>query len=76
MGCELVYAFIPKKPAQSFEDILEAKAAETAESTVANVSHSMALEKQPTGKAQQKELKEALIRDLLDGSFKKLWRKK
>jgi len=76
MGFEMVYAFIPKKPAQSIEDILKAKATEIAETTVANVSHSMALEKQATGKPQQKEQKEALIKNLLEGSFKKLWRKK
>lgn len=78
MGCELIYAIVPKKSQQgkTLKDIITTKATELAETTVANVSHSMSLEKQSIEKNQQKEQKEALTKKLLEGSFKKLWRNK
>jgi predicted DNA-binding mobile mystery protein A len=78
MGCQLIYALVPKKTPQgkTLEDLLQIKAEEIAEKTIKRVDHSMSLEKQAIEQKYLKEQKSALTKKLLAGSVKKLWRNK
>lgn len=65
MGCELVYAFIPKDQT-SLENLLAAKAEQIAEDKVARVAHSMSLEAQTVDPEILKEQKKQLVKNLTD----------
>ena len=66
MNCRLVYAFVPVDG--SLEEILKAQATQTAETLLARVEHSMALEAQGATpqdrKAQVQELADELVRTM------------
>lgn len=66
MNCRLVYAFIPVDG--SLEETLKAQATQTAETLLARVEHSMALEAQGATpqdrKAQVQELADELVRTM------------
>lgn len=72
MDCEFVYVIIPKT---SLKNILETRAKHIATERMKHVSHSMSLESQATSKQVQQEQLEELIKNLLEGSPKKLWEK-
>lgn len=72
LGCELVYAIVPKHNG-SLQDIIEARVEQISKNQVARVAHSMSLEAQTVGidtlKSQQEELK----KELRNQVNKKLW---
>jgi predicted DNA-binding mobile mystery protein A len=72
LGCELVYAIVPKDNS-TLEDILKARAKQVANERVTQVAHTMSLEAQSVDAAtllfQKNELTEKLIKNL----NKKLW---
>jgi predicted DNA-binding mobile mystery protein A len=70
MNCEFVYAIVAKT---SLKNILETRAKHIAIERMKHVSHSMSLESQATSKQAQQEQLEELIKNLLEGSPKKLW---
>ena len=70
MNCEFVYAIVPKT---SLKNILEARAKQIATERMKHVAHSMSLELQTTSKPAQQEQLEEQIKNLLEGSPKKLW---
>lgn len=70
MGCVLVYAIIPKEP---IDDVLRARAQDVAALQLARSSHTMALENQSLGRADQEAERERLIDELLRGPTTRLW---
>lgn len=71
MGCEFVYAIVPREP---IETMVLKQAARVAKSELESVSHSMALEKQRPGRdAEARQLK-SLREKLLDGPRRRLWK--
>lgn len=71
MHCELLYAIVPQT---SLTQVLKAKAQAVASQQMEQVSHSMGLEAQSLTKKQQEEQWAELVKTLLDGPPKKLWR--
>ena len=71
LGCELHYALVPK---QSLADTLENRAMILARQQMAGVSHTMALEAQPTTREAVEGQTRALAEDFLKGSRRALWR--
>lgn len=71
MDCELIYAIVPKI---SLIKMLKTKAREVACRRIGRVSHSMTLEAQALTKKQQAKQFSELVKELLEGSPKKLWR--
>ena len=57
LGCELVYALVPKQG--NIRDLMERRAKEAVTSDVLAVEHTMALENQAVGKVQEKIADEA-----------------
>jgi predicted DNA-binding mobile mystery protein A len=73
LGCDLVYAVVPRK---SIRDVLEERATTKAREALGPVFHNMALEAQsPTDDVQNELLKEQ-IRDMLAGRPSRLWENK
>jgi predicted DNA-binding mobile mystery protein A len=70
LGCDFVYALVPRKPLQV---LIRDQAEKVARQKLQRVSHSMALEDQLVPALQQKEQLEELINDLLSGSRRQLW---
>lgn len=70
MGCELVYAIVPKVP---IDDILRARAIDIAAQQLARASHTMALENQSLSRADAAAERQRLIEDLLSGPATRLW---
>ena len=70
MDCQLVYAIVPKK---NLKEILETQARKVAKKRLERVSHSMGLEAQGITKQKQKEQYESLVKELMEGSRRKLW---
>jgi predicted DNA-binding mobile mystery protein A len=72
LGCELVYAIVPKRNA-TLKDLIDKKAEQVSKDQVARVAHTMSLEAQTVDadslKIQQEMLKENLKKQL----GKKLW---
>lgn len=71
LDCELAYALVPKRP---LEAMVKARAEHLAREQVMRVRHSMALEKQLTGKQQFKREVADLRRKLLEGKRSRLWK--
>jgi predicted DNA-binding mobile mystery protein A len=71
LGCDLVYALVPRKP---LEQMVHDQADKVAKQEMATVSHSMALEEQrPSYAVETKQLSE--LRDtLLAGPWRRLWK--
>jgi predicted DNA-binding mobile mystery protein A len=70
MECRLVYAFVPEK---SFEDVVMHQAERAARAQLRPVSHSMALENQQTGSAEQQELLTEYVTALVRYLPRDLW---
>lgn len=70
LNCQLVYAFVPRKPLQ---DILRDRAVEIARAQLARVSHSMKLEEQGVSQESEKSALSLRVNRLLSGNPKKLW---
>lgn len=70
LNCDLMYAFVPRKPLQK---MLEEQADKIAVSRIREISHNMLLEKQSLSEKQNKEQVAELKARLLDKSFNKLW---
>ena len=70
LNCELVYAFVPRKPLQ---EILRDRATEVARRQIAPVSHSMKLEDQGVSSESERNALNRRISRLLSGNLKKLW---
>lgn len=71
MGCELVYAIVPRQP---FDAILEERARSVARETLRRTGHSMELERQGLGVREQERALERELERLLAGSRRKLWK--
>lgn len=72
MGCELIYAIVPKASA-TLESIVKKRAAQIANERVASVAHSMSLEAQSVNADILKNQKEELSIRLVENLNKKLW---
>jgi predicted DNA-binding mobile mystery protein A len=70
LDCTLVYAIVPT---QSLEAIMRARAAEKADSELAHLHHTMALENQAMTKTDLADERARLIDELLAGSMRRLW---
>lgn len=70
MGCELVYAIVPKIP---IDDIMHSRATKVAARQFARASHTMSLENQGLNSADQEAERERLIDELLRGAPARLW---
>ncbi len=70
LNCDLVYAFVPRKP---LSNILEDRANEVAKRHLDQVSHSMALENQQTSNIAREEILKTETTRLLNGPLKYLW---
>lgn len=71
LDCKLVYCLIPLEP---LEKILEKQARKIAREKIKIINHSMTLEKQGLNPKQLKQQEDDLVRELLQGSPKKLWK--
>jgi predicted DNA-binding mobile mystery protein A len=72
LGCDLIYAFIPRK---SLQKMIDEQAERIAVLQIKNIAHNMLLENQSLSKKQNLEQIEEQKRMLLSRSFKKLWGK-
>ena len=70
MGCQLVYALVPKN---SLEDVRHEEAKRIARKKMAVVAHTMRLEEQGLTKEAARREFDRLVKKLLDGNPKKLW---
>lgn len=72
MNCQLVYCLIPLKP---LEKIMEDQARIIAKKQIALINHSMSLEDQGLSLAQLKRQEDDLVKQLLQGNPRQLWKK-
>lgn len=72
LGCELVYAIVPKNNS-SLEHLIERQAQQIAKERVKNVAHSMSLEAQSVDAASLKKQQEEITKYLVEHLNKKLW---
>ena len=70
LDCELVYAMVPRKPLAAQ---LQDRALDVASEQLRAVSHSMALEDQAVKGQSQRDQRELLAQELLDGPRRALW---
>lgn len=70
MGCELVYAVIPRRP---LKEILAERAHTKAEAFVKRLRHTMALEAQSPDESSREEMIQTHARELLRGPLSRLW---
>jgi predicted DNA-binding mobile mystery protein A len=70
MGCDLVYAVVPRK---SIPEVLEERADKRARETLKPVLHTMALEAQALTPEASDDLLKQRIRSLLAGRPSRLW---
>lgn len=70
LGCDLVYALVPRKP---LDEILEEQARMVARETLRRTGHSMELERQGLGSKEKERALEREVERLLAGSRRKLW---
>lgn len=73
MGCDFVYAIVPKN-SSTLESILKEQAKKVAEERIARVAHSMSLEAQSVDATHLKKQKEELTKNLLEHLNKKFWK--
>lgn len=71
LDCEVKYALVPKA---LLEDVLTQRAEQVARERVRPVAHSMKLESQGVETELTERQIEQLAKDLLDGSWRELWR--
>lgn len=71
MDCKLVYCFVP---IESLDKILENQARKIAKKRIKIVNHSMRLEQQGLNPKQLKQEEDDLVREMLQGNIKDLWR--
>jgi predicted DNA-binding mobile mystery protein A len=72
LGCELVYALVPKGNS-SLESIIKTRAEQVAKERVANVAHSMSLESQSVDADMLQLQKDELVKNLTEHLNKKFW---
>lgn len=72
LGCELIYAIVPKGNS-TLEGIIKTRASQLAEEQVARVAHSMSLEAQTVDADLLKIQKEELTKSLIEHLNKKFW---
>jgi len=72
LGCELVYAVVPKD-STTLEDIIKAQAERLAKERMARVSHTMSLEAQSLEATALKSQQEELTKILMEHLNKKFW---
>jgi len=72
LGCDLVYAIVPKRE-PSLENMIKARASEIAQERVSNVAHTMALEAQSVDKSLLQNQKMELASILAEHFNKKIW---
>jgi predicted DNA-binding mobile mystery protein A len=72
LGCELIYAIVPKGNS-TLEDIIKTRAEQIAKERVARVAHSMSLEAQTVDADTLKIQKEELTKNLIEHLNKKFW---
>lgn len=72
LGCELIYAIVPKGNS-TLEEIIKKRAEEVANERVTRVAHSMALEAQSVDADTLKLQKDELAKSLMDNLNKKFW---
>lgn len=70
LGCELVYAFVPKEP---LTDTMQARAKAKADNQLRRVGHTMRLENQALTNSNQARHRENLIEQYLSGNLARLW---
>lgn len=75
MGCEFVYAIVPRNNS-TLENIIKSRAQEIANEKVARVAHSMSLEAQSIDTDILKKQKEELTQSLIEHLNKKIWEEK
>ncbi|MBI4356672.1 MAG: mobile mystery protein A [Gammaproteobacteria bacterium] len=73
LGCELVYALVPKS---TLYKAVKQQANKIAAQSLRRVSHSMALEQQQVTEPVQEEEFQELVNELLSRSLKHLWEEK
>jgi predicted DNA-binding mobile mystery protein A len=73
LNCRLVYCLVPNEP---LNIMLEKQAKLVAKKRIDRINHSMKLEDQGLTVKQLKKQEEDLIKELLQGSAKKLWNDK
>jgi predicted DNA-binding mobile mystery protein A len=71
LGCEFVYAIVPREP---LETMVHRQADHVARAELKSVSHSMALEKQHTGKKVESQQLKTLRERLITGPRRRLWK--
>lgn len=71
LDCELVYGLVPKKP---LHEMIEDRAELLAKQEVLGVAHSMSLEDQRASDAFIQRQIDERRKELLDGSWTRLWR--
>ena len=72
LGCELIYAIVPKGNS-SLEDIIKTQAKQVAKERVARVAHTMSLEAQSVDANALKTQQDELTKSLIEHLNKKLW---
>lgn len=72
MGCEFVYAIVPKANS-TLENIIKTRAEQVAKERVARVAHTMSLEAQSVDADILKTQKEKLTENLMEHLNKKFW---
>lgn len=72
LGCELVYAIVPKHNS-SLEEIIKTRAEQLANDRVARVAHTMSLESQSVDSSGLKHQKDELVKQLTEHLNKKFW---
>ena len=70
LDCTLVYALVPNKP---LEDMVRDRAGKVAAERIANVDHTMRLEKQGISSKELQAERERLAAELLRGNLRRLW---
>ncbi|MEI6388575.1 MAG: mobile mystery protein A [Spirochaetota bacterium] len=71
LGCELKYALVPKK---TLPETIQDQATVVAQQQMKTIAHTMALESQSTSKAETEALVQEQAQDLINGSWRDLWR--
>jgi predicted DNA-binding mobile mystery protein A len=70
LGCELVYALVPR---QGLESMAKAQAIKKAQTLMYNAEHTMQLEAQSSSKEDNTRQLETLVQELLKASQARLW---
>jgi len=73
MGCDLIYAIVPKSPNKTLEDIIAQKAQESAARILKKVAHTMKLEAQSTSNEDMKKQIERTAKELQLKADSRIW---